>query len=115
MKKKLMRWLSRFAMGLALFTFIVICNFILFFSYERQGDLNGDYGTVIVIGNIIFLAVLFTIADSVYHYVTVKRPMKRIQKELDKVVAGIFQRGLIISKGRKAATKLMRLSHFLMI
>jgi len=106
MKKKLMRWLSRFAMGLALFTFIVICNFILFFSYERQGDLNGDYGTVIVIGNIIFLAVLFTIADSVYHYVTVKRPMKRIQKELDKVVAGDFSTRIDYIKGPESGNEI---------
>jgi len=99
MKKKLMRWLSRFGMGIALFTFIVLCNFILFFSYERKGDLNGNYGTLIVIGNIIFLAVLFTIADSVYHYVTVKKPMKRIQKELDKVVAGDFSVRIDYNKG----------------
>ncbi|MBR5127585.1 MAG: HAMP domain-containing histidine kinase [Roseburia sp.] len=99
MKKKLMRWLSRFCMGIALFSFIVICNFILFFSYEKQWHLNGNYGTLIVIGNIIFLAVLFTIADSVYHYVSVKKPMKRIQKELDKVVAGDFSGRIDYIKG----------------
>ena len=47
MKNKLMRWLSRFGMGIALFTFIVLCNFILFFSYARQGNLNGNYGTLL--------------------------------------------------------------------
>ena len=36
MKKTIMRWLSRFAMGIALFSFIVLCNFILFFSYEQK-------------------------------------------------------------------------------
>jgi hypothetical protein len=56
MKKNLMRWLSRFAMGLALFGFIVIVNFVLFFSYEQGADWNGNYGTLIIVGNIIFLA-----------------------------------------------------------
>ena len=106
MKKKLMRWLSRFGMGIALFTFIVLCNFILFFSYERQGDLSGNYGVVIVIGNIIFLAVLFTIADSVYHYVSVKRPMKRIQKELDKVIAGDFSVRIDYNKGPESGNEI---------
>ena len=30
MKKKILRWISRFSAGIALFTFIVLCNFILF-------------------------------------------------------------------------------------
>ena len=100
MKEKLLRWLSRFVMGIALFSFIVLCNFILFFSYEMQWHRDGNYGTIIVIGNIIFLAVLFTIADSVYHYVTVKKPMKRIRKELDKVVAGDFSVRIAYTKGK---------------
>ena len=99
MKKNMIRWLSRFGMGIALFSFIVICNFILFFSYEQGADWNGNYGTIIIIGNIIFLAVLFTIVDSVYHYVTVKRPMKRIRKDLDKVVAGDFSVRIDYIKG----------------
>lgn len=99
MKKNLMRWLSRFGMGLALFGFIVIVNFILFFSYEQDTHISGNYGTLIIVGNIIFLAVLFTIADSVYHYVTVKRPMKRIRKDLDKVVAGDFSVRIDYIKG----------------
>lgn len=99
MKKNLMRWLSRFGMGTALFSFIIIVNFILFFSYEQESDWNGNYGTLIIIGNIFFLALLFTIADSVYHYVTVKKPMKRIRKDLDKVVAGDFSVRIDYIKG----------------
>ena len=106
MKKNFMRWLSRFGMGIALFSFIVIVNFILFFSYEQQGNLKGNYGTIIIVGNIIFLAVLFTIADSVYHYVTVKKPMKRIQKELDKVVAGDFSTRIDYIKGKDSGNEI---------
>ena len=106
MKKNLLRWLSRFGMGIALFSFIVIVNFVLFFSYEQQGNFKGDYGTLIIIGNIVFLAVIFTIADSVYHYVTVKKPMKRIQKELDKVVAGDFSVRIDYIKGKDSGNEI---------
>ena len=99
MKKKLMHWLSRFAMGIALFSFIVVVNFVLFFSYEKNSNFEGHYGLIIIVGNIIFLSVLFTIADAVYHYVTVKKPMKRIRKELDKVVAGDFSVRIDYIKG----------------
>ena len=99
MKKYLMRWLSRFGMGIALFSFIVVCNFVLFFSYEQKWHLDGNYGIIIIVGNIVFLAILFTIADSLYHYVSVKKPMQRIRKELDKVVAGDFSVRIDYIKG----------------
>jgi signal transduction histidine kinase len=106
MKKKIMRWLSRFVMGIALFTFIIVVNFILFFSYEQQSNFEGHYGIVIIVGNIIFLATLFTIADSVYHYVTVKKPMKRIRKDLDKVVAGDFSVRIDYIKGADSGNEI---------
>ena len=99
MKKKLIHWLSRFGIGVALFSFIVVVNFVLFFSYEQHFNFKGHYGLIIIVGNIIFLALLFTIADAVYHYVTVKKPMKRIRKELDKVVAGDFSVRIDYIKG----------------
>lgn len=99
MKKKLLRWLSRFAMGAALFTFIIVCNFILFFSYIESGTLNGEHARWIVAGNIVFLAILFTIADTIYRNVTVTKPMKRIQEALDKVVGGDFSTRIEYIKG----------------
>ena len=105
-KKNLLRWLSRFGMGIALFSFIVIVNFILFFSYEQKWHVNGKYGTLIIIGNIVFLAVMFTVADSVYHYVTVKKPMQRIRKELDKVVAGDFSVRIDYIKGKDSGNEI---------
>lgn len=106
MNKKIMRWLSRFAMGICLFSFIVICNFILFFSYEQRWNIDGNYGMIIIVGNIIFLAILFTVADSVYHYVTVKKPMQRIRKELDKVVAGDFSVRIPYIKGAESGNEI---------
>lgn len=99
MKKKLLRWLSRFAMGVSLFTFIIVCNFILFFSYIESGTLNGEHARLIVAGNIVFLAIMFTIADALYRKYTVTKPMKRIQEALDKVVAGDFSTRIAYIKG----------------
>ena len=93
-------------MGMGLFSFVVIVNFVLFFSYEQQGNLEGNYGIIIIVGNIIFLAIMFTIADSVYHYVTVKRPMKRIRKDLDKVVAGDFSVRIDYIKGSDSGNEI---------
>lgn len=106
MKKKLLRWGSRFGMGIALFSFIVICNFVLFFSYEQKWHLDGNYGTLIIVGNIVFLAVLFTLADHVYHYVTVKKPMERIRKDLDKVVVGDFSVRIDYIKGPESGNEI---------
>lgn len=99
MAKKAFRWLSRFAMGIALFSFCVIVNFILFFSYVENHTLNGEYARVIIAGNILFLALIFSIADSVYRRITVTKPMKRIQEALDKVVAGDFSTRIDYIKG----------------
>ncbi len=106
MKKKLMRWLSRFCLGIALFAFVVIVNFVLFFSYEKEFNWSGNYGTLLIIGNIIFLAVIFTVADSIYHYINVKKPMKRIRKDLDKVVAGDFSVRIDYIKGRDSRNEI---------
>lgn len=99
MGKKILRWMSRFAMGVSLFGFVIICNFILFFSYIESGTLDGEHARLIVAGNVIFLAILFTIADSLYRNYTVTKPVKRIQEALDKVVAGDFSTRIDYMKG----------------
>jgi len=97
--KKILKWLSRFAMGIALFSFIVIVNFILFFSYEQKWNLNGEYGVLIIAGNILLLAVFFTVADAFYRKLTVTKPIKQIQNVLDQVVAGDFSVRIDYIKG----------------
>lgn len=99
MGKKLLRWISRFAMGVLLFGFVIVCNFVLFFSYIESGTLEGEHARLIVAGNVIFLAILFTVADSLYRTYTVTKPMKRIQEALDKVVAGDFSTRIAYIKG----------------
>lgn len=99
MGKKILRWISRFAMGVLLFGFVIICNFVLFFSYIESGTLEGEHARLIVAGNVIFLAILFTVADSLYRKYTVTKPMKRIQEALDRVVAGDFSTRIDYIKG----------------
>lgn len=99
MKKNGLRALSRFAMGVALFSFIVIVNFILFFSYIESGKLNGDYARAIVAGNVLFLAILFTVLDTLYREYSVTKPINKIKEALDKVTAGDFSVRIDYIKG----------------
>ncbi len=99
MEKKWLRWLSRFAMGIGLFGFVVVVNFVLFFSYIESGELEGKYARIIIAGNILFLALLFTLADHIYRNLTITKPMKRIQEDLDKVVAGDLSTRIDYIKG----------------
>lgn len=99
MGKEWLRWLSRFCMGILLFTFIVVVNFILFFAYTENGQIDGNYGKWIIAANIIFLAVLFTVADSFHRKRTVTRPIQQIKDVLDKVIAGDFSVRIDYIKG----------------
>ena len=106
MGKKWLRWLSRFAMAIVLFSFVIICNFVLFFSYEEKWHLEGNYGTIIIIGNIVFLGVLFNVIDAVYRYITITKPMKRIQDALDQVIAGDFSVRIDYIKGPESGNEI---------
>jgi len=99
MSKKWLRWLSRFSMGILLFGFVVIVNFILFFSYMEKGQIEGQHARWIIAGNIVFLAILFTVADTLYRKYTVTKPINRIRKALDKVVTGDFSVRIDYIKG----------------
>ena len=106
MGKKWLRWLSRFAMAIVLFSFVIICNFVLFFSYEEKWHLEGNYGTIIIVGNIFVLGVLFNVIDAVYRYITVTKPMKRIQDALDQVIAGDFSVRIDYMKGPESGNEI---------
>lgn len=99
MSKNVLRWLSRFAMGIALFSFIVIVNFVLFFSYLESGRTNEYFGKLLIGGNILVLAILFTVADALYRRVSVTRPIQQIKEGLDQVEAGDFSARINYIKG----------------
>lgn len=105
MRKNWLRWLNRFAIGIAFFSFIVIVNFLLFFSYEQKWNTNGNYGIVIIMGNILLLALLFTVADYFYHYFTIRKPIKQIRETLDQAAAGDFSVRIDYIKGEESGNE----------
>lgn len=106
MGKKLRRWISRFAMGIGLFGLVVVVNFLLFFNYIDRETLEGEYARIIIAGNIIFLACLFLVVDSLYKRFTVTMPMRRIQEALDKVIAGDFSTRIDYIKGEDSGNEI---------
>lgn len=105
MKKRMIRGLSRFGMAILLFSFVITVNFVLFFSYIESGELGGNHAKIIIAGNILFLAILFTLLDTIYRKITVERPIRRIQEALDKVVAGDFSTRIAYLKGANSGNE----------
>ena len=52
-----------------------------------------------------FLAILFTLLDTIYRKITVERPIRRIQEALDKVVAGDFSTRIAYLKGANSGNE----------
>jgi signal transduction histidine kinase len=49
------------------------------------------FAAVVTFGNVLFLAVIFGVADHVRRYFTVKRPVKKIQNGIDQIIGGDFK------------------------
>ena len=60
--------------------FTLTCNFLLFFTYIEMEPHEVRFAAVVTFGNVLFLAVIFGVADHVRRYFTVKRPVKKIRK-----------------------------------
>ncbi|MBQ8857828.1 MAG: HAMP domain-containing histidine kinase [Lachnospiraceae bacterium] len=73
-----------------LMAFTLTCNFMLFFSYIDMTPKEVRFAALITFGNMAFMALLFGIADYVRRQWTVKRPVKRIQEGIDKIIGGDF-------------------------
>lgn len=72
-------------------SFVVTCSFLLFFhDMELEEDAVRNIAPV-VFGNIFVLSALFVIFDAVRQKLTVERPVKEIQKGLDRLMEGDFQ------------------------
>ena len=73
-----------------LMAFTLTCNFLLFFSYIDMTPKEVRFAALVTFGNMAFMALLFGIADYVRRQWTVKRPVKRIQEGIDKIIGGDF-------------------------
>lgn len=74
-----------------LMAFTLTCNFLLFFSYVDMAPKEVRFAGLVTFGNMAFMAILFGIADSIRRELTIKRPVKRIQEGMDKIIGGDFQ------------------------
>lgn len=74
-----------------LMAFVLICNFLLFFNYVDMTSSEVRVGVFITLGNVAFMALFFVIIDSIRRYFTVKKPVKKIQEGIDKIIDGDFQ------------------------
>ena len=73
-----------------LIVFVITCNFMLFFNYIDMTPNEVKYASVIILGNMLLMALLFGVVDSIRRYFTVKRPVKRIEKGIERIIGGDF-------------------------
>lgn len=74
-----------------LMAFVITCNFMLFFSYIDMTPNEVRFAALVTFGNVAFMALLFGIGDFIRRNMTVKKPVKRIQEGIDKIIGGDFQ------------------------
>lgn len=82
-----------------LFGFVITCNFMLFFNYVEMTPNEVKYAGVIILGNMLLMALLFGLVDYVRRYFMVKRPVKRIEKGIERIISGDFHTEIPYSYG----------------
>ena len=83
--------LVTFIVYFLLFALILTASFLLFFL--NFGEIPRDqlnFTAKVTFGNMVFLALLFTIGDAIRRKFTVDRPVKEIQKVLDQLASGDY-------------------------
>ena len=86
--KRFARYIIAFFLLMA---FTLTCNFLLFFSYMDMTPNEVRFAALVTFGNMAFMALLFGIGDYIRREWTVKRPVKRIQEGIDKIIGGDFK------------------------
>lgn len=85
------RFLNYFVAFFLLIGFVLTCNFLLFFSYIDMTPKEVRFAALVTFGNVAFLAMIFGVVDHIRRYFTVKKPVKKIQEGIDKIVGGDFK------------------------
>ncbi len=74
----------------SLVAFVVTCNFLLFLNFlELEGEAVKK-AAIATFLNVLFITVLFSVMDMVRRYVSITKPVRRIQVGLDKIIKGDF-------------------------
>lgn len=83
--------LAKFFIFLGLISFVVTCNFLLFFNWIQMNKEQVVKAAWVTFGNVIFMTIIFFSIDQIRRYFTVDKPVKRIQDGIDRIVAGDFK------------------------
>ncbi len=90
MKKFIKKYLGVFLIFFSLISFLITCNFILFFQSAGFVKEDLQWAALYTFGNVLFITIAFTAIDAWRRYLTVTKPVQRIQKGIDEVMKGDF-------------------------
>ena len=88
--KKILQRIRNFLIFFTLIGFVVTCNFYLFFHSIEMSEAEIREAAPMTFLNVLLLTVLFAGIDEFRRLQMVKRPVRRIQEGLDKIMAGDF-------------------------
>ena len=91
--------LGAFLLFFAMIAFVVTCMFLIFGAEVELPEEDVRAFAPVVFGNIFILAALFTIVDIVRRKITVDRPVKEIQRGLDRLMKGDFDARITVPRG----------------
>ncbi len=80
----------QFVVFFLLVAFVVTCNFLLFLNFMDLDEVAIRNAAPITFVNILLLAFLFYVMDAIRRLHTIVKPVKRIQKGIDRVIKGDF-------------------------
>lgn len=89
--KEIHLYIVTFIIYFLLCAFIITISFLLFF--RNFGELHEEQlylAAILTFFNVLFLALLFTIGDTIHRKFTVDQPVKEIQKVLDRLTNGDY-------------------------
>ena len=81
----------RFYIFFILMCFVVTCNLILFLHWIDFTPEEIQSAVPITLLNVVFLTVFFTIIDEIRRFWTIKKPVLKIRKGLEKIMRGDFK------------------------
>lgn len=89
--KTILNIIKKFLIFFVLTSFVVTCNFLLFFHWTNMSEAQILKAAPITFGNVVFITIIFYILDQTRRYYTIDRAVKRIQNGIDRIVAGDFK------------------------
>lgn len=103
------KWLqhetNRFFIYFLLVSFVVTCNFLLFFNYMEMDEQEVRDAAPITFWNIILLTLLFCAIDFFRRRAMITKPVNRIMEAIDKVVDGDFSVRIPYIKGEDSGNE----------